>query len=131
MNELSDEKAKAMPVNYGTRWVWTSDEENYPNGAGKGTAYQMGNMPMDLRFIPPPESVITAPGDAVQAWHGWMRYEYDHTDDSWKIRPDAEPVSLHEDHWAWDRSPRYEVDPTDPLRNSWVLKLDALPVEQP
>lgn len=119
-----------MSVPTGTRWVWTADEENHPNGLGKGTAYQLGNVPMDLRFIPAPETAVVTPGDRLIAWNSYMRYAYDHTDNTWKLSDTAEPASVPEDFYDTSFMPRYDIDPNDPLRNSWVLKPDAGPPYQ-
>lgn len=109
-----------MTVAQGPRWAWTSNDD----GSGIGTIFVLGNVPLDIKIIgDPPEPSIGCDNN--------MRYWYDEPVDEWKLRDSAWPANWMPDHWAYDWSPRYEIDTTDPLRNSWVLKPDALPVEQP
>lgn len=102
-----------------SRWAWTSMDD----GSGIGTTYVIGNVPDDAKFIdPPPE-----PSQGVYA----VRYWYDEPNSVWVLKTDAWPSFFPEDYYAWDGSPRYTVDETDPLRNSWVLDPNAQPVEPP
>lgn len=109
-------------VQYKYRGVFTSDGSN--QGTGLGSVYFHQNVPEDAYYLP------DVPG-VYQDWEYNSRYTWYHDDKEWRLKPDAMPATLPEGYWAWDGSLRYDVDPSDPLRNSWVLKPDAQPVEPP
>ncbi len=111
-----------MSIEYGFRWVWTSDGAE--QGPGLGTVYGHTNAPMDAYYLPP------IPGP-MQDFDYQPRYIWSDADKEWQIKPDAKPVNRPDDFWAWNGQERFMVNPDDPDRNSWVLKPDAEPVEQP
>lgn len=112
-----------MTVTYGPRIYFTADGDL--QGEGKGTIVGVQNTPSDAYFIPhnPPSS--------LQDFDNGMRYWWSDAAKDWVLHENARPDHVNPDHWAWDWSERYEVDPSDPMRNSWVLKPDAQPVEPP
>lgn len=113
-----------MTVTYGPRFAFTSDGDNQ-GIVGGGFVYKQLNTPSDAYLLPDP------PGAYNDYDTGAARYRWHHDEKEWRIIPDCWPSTAPSDLWAWDYSLRYDVEPNDPLRESWVLKPDAEPVEQP
>lgn len=114
-----------MPITNKLRYYWTSTTPaGGPRSPSVGMIIALPMTPSDAYFLPDvPDAMMDA--DYQQRWF------WDDINKAWTIYPDALPTSRPDDFYSWNWQERYVVNSDDPARDSWVLKPDAEPVEQP